>query len=182
MKDSNGSVAIAESLAVQNMGKWQLEFDTPLHVKFLATDGDVKNGKAFRLGQASAKIPPGNRAISLEVICHETSCGVDVARLKAICADIRLVLKHCHEETLGKTEEEALKNCKRYKYHLRQILNHHRGDCVGCDKAWCRHRQIQLEYPELSVAEQRKRCTTERTRRKMLDSTPSLILTINHDT
>ncbi len=86
----------------------------------------------------------------VQALCTDAA-GLTPDRLRGFCGDLRHVLQQCHEDCIGKTEEECEKVYKHYAdFHIPQIVRHHRGDCANCDPKWCYHRRIQLEHPDLT--------------------------------
>ena len=173
-----GSVATAESAAARAMGGRQLHHfsNVPLHMEYIAADGDAGVVSAMIDGQKQAGISERNLAKPLAVICHEiknvnkklmdfrntrltAKCNLTNGRIKAIGCDIRRVLENCSTELNNcSTAMEEEKVLRKYRdHHIPQIIPHHCGDCLNCDEKWCRHKKIQNDFPDLDKAAQEAR-------------------------
>ena len=171
-RNLNGSVAIAEATAARELGACQMSQKTPLHVKLLVSDGDANNHKAFREGQqAEGKLLETELSTAGGALCHDLknagkhlialvkkhltpAAGLTNGRVKAMCGDIRRNMTElaamCSRLT---TNEEKLAVCEEaVEKRFCQIINHHMGDCDGCDPKWCRNKRLMVQLPHLSQA------------------------------
>jgi hypothetical protein len=104
---------------------------------------DIKNfGKALR-DFAAKYLTPQCNFTSDRMIC----VSADVRRVvAALGAEVEAVKCDTEEKTAAAKKKIA----QRYaEVHVPQIINHHCGDCTGCDATWCAMRRIQIESPDM---------------------------------
>ena len=75
-RNHRGSVTTAESHAAFELGRRQMEEETPLHVAMLISDGDVNNPSSFTRGQLAGGLSEDQVAEAGGAVCHDMKVSV----------------------------------------------------------------------------------------------------------